>query len=301
VLFPVYFTLQPVSQNVLPGTNVTLQAAALGNGPLRYQWRFEGTNLAGATNASLSFTNAQLVTHGNYSVLVTDDISLATSTNAFVFVLIRPGITSHPLAQTVLQGGTARFSVIATGAPPFYYRWLRNGALWASNNFPDLVITNCQSNGTFRVTVGNLAGTAGSLPSGGVPLTVLRDFDGDGMADNWETNYPGFSTNTAADAMLDFDGDGMINRDEFLAGTNPTDALSLLKIILSTTNATTLQFVAQTNIGYTVQGRTNLTVGSWLNLSNIAAQSQVRTVEWNTVSPPGTPDRFYRVVTPIVP
>jgi hypothetical protein len=74
-----------------------------------------------------------------------------------------------------------------------------------------------------------------------------------------------------------------------------------LKIILSTSNAATLQFVAQTNIGYTVQSRTNLTGGSWLSVSNIAAQSQVRTVELNTVSPPGTADRFYRIVTPIVP
>jgi hypothetical protein len=302
VLIPVAFTLQPVNQGVLPGTNVTLTSSATGTGPVRYQWRFEGVNIVGATNASYSFTNASYpAQHGNYSVVATDDISSVTSTNAFIFVLLKPGIVTNPVAQTVLQGGTARFSVMATGAPPFYYRWLRNGSLYASNTFPDLVITNCQTNGTFRLVVGNLAGTANSVPSGGVPLTVLRDFDKDGMADNWETNYAGFSTNNAADALLDFDGDGMINRDEFGAGTNPNDVLSLLQIVLSATNTSTLQFVAQTNIDYTVQYRTNLSAALWNSLTNIPASSLLRTVEVDVATPPGNGERYYRVVTPLVP
>ena len=162
-------------------------------------------------------------------------------------------------------------------------------------------ITNSQSNGTFRVIVGNLAGTANSVPASGVALTVLRDFDGDGQADAWETNYPGFSTNNAADALLDFDGDGMINRDEFVAGTNPTDALSLLKIILSTTNTSSLQFVAQTNLGYTVQYRTNLSSALWNNISNIPSSPLVRTVVVEVAAPPGVGQRYYRIVTPAGP
>ena len=49
---PLNFITQPTNQFVLPGTNVTLTALALGTGPVTYQWRFEGTNLPGATNAS---------------------------------------------------------------------------------------------------------------------------------------------------------------------------------------------------------------------------------------------------------
>ena len=302
VLIPVAFTLQPVNQNVLPGTNVTLAALATGTGPVRYQWRFEGTDIPAATNASYSFTNASYPgQHGSYSVLIRDDVSTLVSTNAFVFVLLKPGLVTQPGAQTVLQGGTARFSVIATGAPPLYFRWLRNGSLYVSNRFPELVITNCQTNGTFRLIVGNLAGTANSVPAGGVALTVLRDNDADGQADAWETNYAGFSTNNAADALLDFDGDGMINRDEFVAGTNPTDALSLLQIILSTTNTSTLEFVAQTNLDYTVQFRTNLSSALWNSLSNILASPQVRTVVVEVAAPPGVGERYYRIVTPLLP
>ena len=294
----------PVSQNVQPGTNFTLSVLATGTGPLTYQWRFNGSAIAGATGSSLSYPNAQLETHsGSYDVLVTDNTGTRLSQAATLIVLARPVITNQPVASTVLQGQTARFSVVAGPIHPLlplYYRWLRNGSLYVSNNFPDLVITNAQSNGTFRVIVGNLAGTANSVPASGVALTVLRDFDGDGLADLWEVQY-GFNTNNAADALLDFDGDGMINRDEFVAGTNPTDALSLLKIILSTTNTSSLQFVAQTNLGYTVQGRTNLSSALWNNISNIPSSPLVRTVVVEVAAPPGVGQRYYRIVTPAGP
>ena len=36
-------------------------------------------------------------------------------------------ITNNPSSQTVNWGQTANFSVAATGAPPFYYQWMKNG------------------------------------------------------------------------------------------------------------------------------------------------------------------------------
>ena len=63
----------------------------------------------------------------------------------------------------------------------------------------------------------------------------------------------GFSTNNAADASQDLDGDGMSNVAEYIAGTDPTNPLSLLNIVFSATNSSVLQFVAQSNITYSVQ------------------------------------------------
>src|SRR6185503_9100823 len=140
---------------------------------------------------------------------------------------------------------------------------------------------------------------AGSVNSSTVALTVLRDFDGDGIADNWETNYFGFSTNNAADGLLDFDGDGMSNYDEFRAGTNPTNALSLLKLVQSATNASVLQFTAQTNLTYTVLCRTNLTGAPWTGVTNVLPSISVRTVLVNSAVSPLVPvERYYRVITP---
>jgi hypothetical protein len=154
-----------------------------------------------------------------------------------------------------------------------------------------------------RVTATNFASGPGGVnmtPSTGVALTMLSDFDRDGMADAWETQF-GFNTNSVADAVLDSDGDSMINRDEYVAGTDPINALSLLKLTLSTTNRSVLQFVAQSNIAYSIQFRTNLISGPWNNLTNLTTQSQTRTMQVNAVSSPALPERCYRVVTPQVP
>ena len=302
VLIPVVFTLQPASQIVLPGTNVTLAALALGTGPVRYQWRFEGTNILGATNASYSFINATYPTqHGNFSVVATDNLSSLTSSNAFIFVSVKPGVSVPIRTNTVLQGANVFLSVTATGAPPLTYRWLRNGSTLGTTIVPFFTATNVQVNGRYQVVVTNLAGSSTS-PGGGITnVFVLLDLDHDGVADVWELQF-GFSTNNAADALSDFDGDGMSNRDEYVAGTNPTNALSRLNILLSATNASTLQFVAQTNIGYTVQFRTNLGAALWSSLTNILGSPLIRTVEVNTPVPPAPAgELYYRIITPPVP
>jgi hypothetical protein len=179
---------------------------------------------------------------------------------------------------------------------------LRNGVGFATNNTGVFVYSNVQGSYTIRVTATNAATTASGLNMNtGVALTMLPDADSDGMADGWEVQY-GFSPSNAADALLDFDGDQMINRDEYIAGTNPTNEFSLLKLMFTTTNSPlpALEFVAQSNIAYTIQYRTNLLFPGWSNLMNISAQSQVRTVQVDTITPPPTNDLFYRVVTPIV-
>jgi hypothetical protein len=294
VQVPVYFTLQPTNQiTVEPGTNVTLVSLAVGNGTLNYQWRHEGTNLPNATNASLAFG------HGTFSVVVTDDISTATSTNAVVFLRIRPGIALNPLPQAVIQGQSATFICVATGAPPIVYRWLTNGVGYVTNTSGIFVFPNAQLNFTVRANPVNLAG---SVNSSTVGLTILRDFDGDGMADSWETNYFGFSTNNNADGLLDFDGDGMSNHDEYRAGTNPTNALSLLKLVQAATNASMLEFTAQTNRTYTVLCRTNLTGAPWTGLTNVLPSASVRTVQVNSAVSPALPvERYYQVITPFTP
>ncbi len=306
VITPVFFSIQPASQNVQPGTNVTLNALAVGNGPVRYQWYFEGNPIPGATNSSHSFTGANLAQHhGNFHVMATDDLGSTLSSNAEIYVMVRVGIVSQIQPMTVLQGGTVTFSVTATGAPTLWYRWIRGGAAFLTNTSSTLTLTNVQVGGTYRVGITNRATPAGvfSLPSGSVTLTVLPDADRDGLADGWETNYFGNNntTNNAANALEDPDGDGMINRDEYVAGTHPLDPSSLLKIILSGTNTTRLQFVAQTNISYSIQTRTNLTAGPWTSISNIPGQGSTRTIEVNTASSPAAPQRYWRIITPQAP
>ncbi|HTD65020.1 MAG TPA: lamin tail domain-containing protein [Candidatus Limnocylindria bacterium] len=306
VVTPVFFTVQPASQNVQPGTNVTISAQAVGNGPVRYQWRFQGVNIPNATNSSHSFTGANLEDHhGLFSVVATDDLGSTVSSNAEIYVMIKVVVVNHIQGITNLVGSTVTFSVTATGAPPLWYRWIRGGAAFLTNQSSTLTLTNVLVGGTYRVGITNRASSSGvfSLTQGSVTLALLPDADRDGMEDGWETNYFGTvnTTNNTANALADPDGDGMINRDEYVAGTNPTNGLSVLKIVLSTTNASQLQFVAQSNISYSVQFHTNLASGAWNNVTNINAQSGVRTIEVNNAFGPPAPERYFRIVTPQAP
>jgi len=60
-------------------------------------------------------------------------------------------------------------------------------------------------------------------------VTVFADTDTDQMNDAWEQQHFG---GLSRDGSGDFDNDGMSDLDEYRAGTDPTDAASLLKVTL---------------------------------------------------------------------
>ena len=72
-------TTQPQSQLVNVGSNATFAVGATGTAPLSYQWRFNTTNLASATNTSYTRTNVQAGTTGDYTVVVTNAAGSITS------------------------------------------------------------------------------------------------------------------------------------------------------------------------------------------------------------------------------
>jgi Concanavalin A-like lectin/glucanases superfamily/Immunoglobulin domain/Lectin C-type domain/Chitobiase/beta-hexosaminidase C-terminal domain len=88
--------VQPASQSVTAGTSVTFNVAATGTVPLTYQWYFNGTNIQGASNATLSLTNVLSVQAGNYSVTVTNVAGFVSSSNALLTVIAPPPCASAP-------------------------------------------------------------------------------------------------------------------------------------------------------------------------------------------------------------
>ena len=75
---PVLIT-QPVSQTASVGQGVSLSVTATGTLPLTYQWRRDGTNLVGVTNATYSLGAAQTNLAGSYSVVVSNSVGSLTS------------------------------------------------------------------------------------------------------------------------------------------------------------------------------------------------------------------------------
>src|SRR5262249_13105283 len=73
VLLPPFIVTQPGSLVLNPGATATFSVLAGGDPPLRYQWRFNGNPIAGATAASLTLSNVQLANSGDYDVVVANN------------------------------------------------------------------------------------------------------------------------------------------------------------------------------------------------------------------------------------
>ena len=82
-----HFFLQPTNCTTVVGSSVVLAAIAGGTPPIRCQWRFNGTNIADATNVTLAIPNAQLNKRGSYSITISNAWNSVTSANAALDVI----------------------------------------------------------------------------------------------------------------------------------------------------------------------------------------------------------------------
>ena len=152
---------QPQSQTLFNGNNTTLTANVIGPAPLSYQWQFNGVNLAGQTNATLSFSNPTAAQAGAYNLVITN---LAGSTTSATATLTFGG--------TLVSAANLNSTWTAAASPYFV------GANFVAN---DLVIQPGVSvlfNGPYSLTVTGLLQAVGASNS---PIT----FAGAGGG-NWQ-------------------------------------------------------------------------------------------------------------------
>ncbi len=160
-------TTQPASLNVTSGNDAVFAVAAYGTEALSYQWRFNGTAIAGANSPVLRLNGVTSANAGSYAVTVTNNAGNAASNTAVLSVTsgapatVAPSIVTQPASVTVNVGNTATFAVGVDGTGPLSFQWRRDGsniagATSAVLTFPDVALINA---GSFSVLVTNSAGS----------------------------------------------------------------------------------------------------------------------------------------------
>jgi len=160
-------TLLPTDQYQIAGGAVTFTSRGAGLYGVSYQWKTNGVNLAGATNATLTLTNVQAAQAVDYTVTVSNEVGTITSPNAHLYLVTPPVITSMtlPTNRVCIYGNVLSFSITAS-APgqfngfPLSYQWAWNGTnLSSATNSAYSLIANDNSSGIYSVTVANAAGS----------------------------------------------------------------------------------------------------------------------------------------------
>ena len=90
---------------------MTFNAGVAGMPPLSYQWSYGGSALDGATNASLTLANVQFSQAGNYSVVITNVVGTASSSNATLTVNFPPASVRVVNVTNAQSGATVNVPV----------------------------------------------------------------------------------------------------------------------------------------------------------------------------------------------
>lgn len=174
VVLPPAIVSQPTPQSAFVASNALFEVIADGTLPLRYQWRFNGAELAGATNTSMLIGSVATNDAGDYSVVITNDYGSITSSVAKLTVIaLPPAIAIHPGSLIVPLGSNAMFSVIATGSPPLSFQWAFNEAPLEGQTNTSLSLPNTLTNDAGAYSV-RITSPYGSITSRVATLTVVR-------------------------------------------------------------------------------------------------------------------------------
>ncbi|MEI8048228.1 MAG: LamG-like jellyroll fold domain-containing protein [Bacteroidota bacterium] len=172
--------VQPIAAAKFEGETVIFTVGASGTNPV-YQWKKNGTtiingsNISGATTASLTLTDLVLTDAGTYSCAATGTCGSATSNGAMLTVdaaCVNPAITSQPSGAAKKLNESVTFSVTATGTN-LLYQWEKAGTTISGANSASYTISNLAfaDAATYTCYISN---ACNNVTSTGAVLTVSQ-------------------------------------------------------------------------------------------------------------------------------
>jgi hypothetical protein len=120
------------------------------------------------------------------------------------------------------------------------------------------------------------------------------DYNFDGLDDTFQRQYFSLFTSPQAAPNADPDGDRMNNSGENAAGTNPTNAASVLKMLVLTNapGGKTVRWQSVAGKRYQVSSRTNLTSAAWQNIGATVTAADTTAQYFDPTATNGM--RYYR-------
>jgi alpha-tubulin suppressor-like RCC1 family protein len=209
---------QNASSTIFDGTTFFIQSAIADFPISTYQWQFNGTNIANATNHLLTLANIPLSASGNYSVIVSNLYGVFASSNVWLWVTsMPPFIVTAPMPQTVVPGTNTALSIVGAGSLPIYYQWQFNGTniAGATNNVLTFASVAPTDRGYYDVVLSN---AYDSFVSSNVFLHVLDAGDALNATNlTWVTggDAPWFVEN---DTVYDFTHDSLAMQSGAITG-----------------------------------------------------------------------------------
>jgi alpha-tubulin suppressor-like RCC1 family protein len=264
-----------VDRTLLHGARAFLRASATGAWPLQYQWRFNGEDLPGATNALLDLSEVDFADAGRYSVVIHNPLGQITSPEAAVSVAPL-FITGQPQDRSVCLGSALSLSVTVASQEPIRHQWRFNGTDLPGATNRTLMLQDLQvsQSGEYSVEVSNALGFM-TRESATVSVGLVAAWGDNAYG---QTNLPPGLTNLVAVAAGDYHSLALRSDGTIVAWGHAVSDPSGSAVPPGLTNATAIA----AGWGFSLALKTDGTVVGWG--SNIIGQTNVPAGLSNVIS-----------------
>lgn len=163
----------PPNVAVDSGQTLTLSPVIAGTTPITYQWKRDGADINGATNATFSKSPVSTADAGDYTLVATNASGSTTSNVVTVQVNAPQPPALYPSATTVScdYGTTLSLSMSVAGTTPMTFQWKKDGVDIpdaTSSSYYKSMVTDADA-GIYTLVAVN---SAGSATSSGITVTV---------------------------------------------------------------------------------------------------------------------------------